>query len=112
GRGGARGGWPGGGRAPGRVAGGAAPGPGAVDGAADLVEAAAASGQPERARQVLAQLERQAAGSALLPAVVARCHVLLGSAPAAPDGDPPPGPAGPGTHPFARARPALCLAPP
>ncbi len=60
-----------------RVEAGAAPDPGAIDWAADLVEAAAGSGQTERARQALAQLERQAAGSATLPAVVARCRAML-----------------------------------
>jgi DNA-binding CsgD family transcriptional regulator len=68
-----------------RVETGAAPDPGAIDWAADLVEAAAGSGRQERARQALAQLERLAAGSATLPAVVARCRALLDGCPAVPE---------------------------
>ena len=92
-----------------RVETGAAPDPGAVDWVADLVEAAAGSGRPERARQALAQLERQAAGSATLPAVVARCHAILDDSLAIPEQSEPADEVRTATDPFSAARTDLWL---
>jgi DNA-binding CsgD family transcriptional regulator len=92
-----------------RVETGAAPDPGAVDWAADLVEAAVSSGRPERARQALAQLERQAAGSATLPAVAARCRAILDGSLAVPEQNEPVDEVRTATDPFSAARTDLWL---
>jgi DNA-binding CsgD family transcriptional regulator len=91
-----------------RVQAGAAPDPGGASWAADLVEAAVCCGRPERARQVLSTLERQAVGSTTLPAVAARCRLVVGADPAE-LARPHQAPAGAPAEPFEAARTDLWL---
>jgi DNA-binding CsgD family transcriptional regulator/tetratricopeptide (TPR) repeat protein len=60
-----------------RVDAGSLPDPGWVPWLPDFVEAAVAVGRREEAQRALSAARRQASGSLLLPAVVARCAALL-----------------------------------